>query len=93
MYFSGKLRDSLQPILSSADITVSDKSQMKRYNNALSALDLSYQTKLAVLDHTILEGFSVSGYLKQKGRALTSGDITKKAKHTTQRRRKRKTSD
>lgn len=93
VYFSGKLRDSLQPILSSADITVSDKSQMKRYNNALSALDLSYQAKLAVLDHTILEGFSVSGYLKQKGRAFTSGDITKKAKHTTQRRRKRKTSD
>ncbi len=90
IYFSTKMRDSLHNILSSADIPISDKAQLKRYNNVLSTLQTTYNLKLSLLEFTVLEGFSISSYLKHKGRALATEETTTKAKKTNKRRSRRR---
>ncbi len=91
IYFSTKLREAFHQIEFHSALTISDKAQLKRYNNALTAFLTTYKVQLTVIEFTVLEGFSVKNYLKHKGRALAMDDIQEKAKHTTKRRsRKRK---
>lgn len=88
IYFSTKMREILGNILSSADIPISDKAQLKRYNNVLAALSSTYKLKLALLEFTVLEGFNINNYLKHKGRALASEDTVAKAKKSSVRRQR-----
>ena len=81
-YFSEKVKDVLQDLIHKTQVELDNKELKKRFEEAFLALKELVQIKKATLEHTAENGFTVSGYLRNKAHTIavlsTQASATKK---------------
>ncbi len=79
-YFSTKLSELFNPLVSQLDIQIGNKQVKKRYDNALGSLTLELNTKNGIMSRLLEAGgpFTVKHYLSAKAKAALSGGTERK---------------
>lgn len=86
IYFAEKLHDILDDVKETI-LNIENKAVKKQYDNAFTTFLESYGMKLTALEYAILNGFSVSTYLKTKALGLLKAELPKVQKPRQRRSR------